>query len=50
MKECNMGHLLIYTDKKTHTNMICYKCFNTNFVNQYSCIICDYDECMNCYE
>ena len=50
LKECYKGHLLIYTDKKTRPNVICNKCCNTNFLNQYSCMICDYDECMNCYE
>lgn len=50
VKVCDNGHLLVFTDKYKRPNVVCNKCGKANIQNQYSCYVCDYDECINCYE
>ena len=50
VKVCNKRHLLVYSDSKQRQNVKCDKCYKTNFSNQFTCWVCNYDECMACYE
>jgi hypothetical protein len=50
VKVCNNRHLLCYTDKNSRPNVKCDKCKKKGFFNQYTCWVCNYDECINCYE
>ena len=50
VKVCNMRHLLVYTDCYQRPNVRCDVCGTTNISNQYTCWICNFDECLNCYE
>ena len=50
VKVCNKRHLLYHTDCYKRPNVKCDKCYKTGFLNQYTCWVCNYDECQSCYD
>jgi len=50
IKVCNKRHLLVYTDLNQRKNVKCDKCGKQRMTHQYTCWVCNYDECQSCYE
>ena len=49
VKFCNKKHKLLYTDSNQRNNVVCNNCGKTKINHQFTCTICDYDECQTCY-
>jgi len=49
VKVCRKNHLLVYTTQFNRPNVKCDTCGSKYCQAQYTCYICDYDMCTNCY-